>query len=241
MVKPFFQSTPKRCSESTNWWSVEYDTAANGTTQQYKGKMWRSWKSRVVLAQWIKSHTQLVMSWLICVHFDNIFISQFSCIPFPAQWLEHWWLKPVALGSIPGDQDFSFFPLLFSRPLLGEKISIFIIILMFNVNLVLEPKITKNNNNYDNDKKNNSELFKKVLRVTCYIKHNTHTHNSINLRSLAIPFMSKMNWCKMEYFWRIIPIALSTCICTLAILQISCTSHCWKLRVTLGMCRYNGG
>ena len=113
MVKPFFQSTPKRCSEGTNWWSVEYDTAANGTTQQYKGKMWRSWKSRVVLAQWIKSHTQLVMSWLICVHFDNVFISQFSCIPFPAQWLEHWWLKPVALGSIPGDQDFSFFSLAF--------------------------------------------------------------------------------------------------------------------------------
>ncbi len=22
-----------------NWWSVEYETAASGTTQQYKGKM----------------------------------------------------------------------------------------------------------------------------------------------------------------------------------------------------------
>ncbi len=63
-----------------NWWSVEYETAASGATQQYKGKIWRSWRSRVVVAQW----------------------------------LEHWWLKPVALGSIPGDyQDFHFFPLLF--------------------------------------------------------------------------------------------------------------------------------
>ncbi len=69
-----------------NWWSVEYKIAASGTTQQYKGKMWRSWKSKVVVAQW----------------------------------LEHWWLNPVVLGSIPGDnQDFCFFffPLLFSRPL----------------------------------------------------------------------------------------------------------------------------
>ncbi len=51
-----------------------------GTTQQYKGKMWRSWESWVVVAQW----------------------------------LERWWLKPVALSSISGDnQDFSFFFLCF--------------------------------------------------------------------------------------------------------------------------------
>ncbi len=67
-----------------NWWSVEYETAASGTTtQQYKGKMWRSWKSRVVISQW----------------------------------LEHWWLKPVALGSIlETTKIFQFFQLLFSSP-----------------------------------------------------------------------------------------------------------------------------
>ena len=40
-----------------------------------------------------------------------------------AQWLEHWWLKPVALGSIPGDnQDFSFFSFAFFQTPLGEKV-----------------------------------------------------------------------------------------------------------------------
>ncbi len=68
-----------------NWWSVEYETAASGTTQQYKGKMWESWKSRVVIAQW----------------------------------LEHRWLKLVALGSNPWRQlrFFHIFRLLFFRPL----------------------------------------------------------------------------------------------------------------------------
>ncbi len=37
-----------------NWWSVEYETAASGTTQQYKGKMRRSCKSRVVVVQWLE-------------------------------------------------------------------------------------------------------------------------------------------------------------------------------------------
>ncbi len=46
-----------------------------------KEKIWRSWKLRVVVAQW----------------------------------LEYWWLKPVSLGSIPGDnQYFSFFSFTFS-------------------------------------------------------------------------------------------------------------------------------
>ena len=36
-----------------NWWSVEYESAASGTTQQYKVKVWRFWKSRVV-SHWLK-------------------------------------------------------------------------------------------------------------------------------------------------------------------------------------------
>ncbi len=74
---------PRTTGFSHQCWSVEYETAASGTTQQYKGKMWRSWKSWVVIAQW----------------------------------LEHWWLKPVVLGSIPQKQlrffshfSFAFFP-----------------------------------------------------------------------------------------------------------------------------------
>ncbi len=43
-----------------------------------------------------------------------------------AQWLEHWWLKPVALGSNPGRQlRFShIFTLFFFQTPLGEKVSI---------------------------------------------------------------------------------------------------------------------
>ena len=83
---------PKGVLTAHNWWSVEYATAASSTTQQYKGKTWRSWKSRVVVAQ---------------------------C-------LEHWWLKPVDLGSIPSDdQDFTFFSFAFLKTTLGEKVSIY--------------------------------------------------------------------------------------------------------------------
>ncbi len=40
-----------------------------------------------------------------------------------AQWLEHWWLKPVDLGSIPGDDlDFHFFSFAFFPD--REKVSI---------------------------------------------------------------------------------------------------------------------
>ncbi len=43
-----------------------------------------------------------------------------------AQWLEHWWLKPVALGSIAGDeQDFSLlFSFAFFQTPLGEEGSV---------------------------------------------------------------------------------------------------------------------
>ena len=57
-IKPF-QSTNYGFSRhregvlmAHNWWFVEYETAGSGTTQQYKGNMWESWKSWVVVAQW---------------------------------------------------------------------------------------------------------------------------------------------------------------------------------------------
>ncbi len=34
-----FQFDRKGVQTVHQWWSVEYETAANGTTQQYKGKM----------------------------------------------------------------------------------------------------------------------------------------------------------------------------------------------------------
>ncbi len=49
-----------------------------------------------------------------CYSFCSIALRSWKSRVVVAQWLEHWWLKPVALGSIPGDnQDFLFFFLCF--------------------------------------------------------------------------------------------------------------------------------
>ena len=49
------------------------------------------------------------------------------------QWLEHWWLKPVVLGSIPRQQlrFFHIFPLLFSRPLYVRKFQSILIFIYY--------------------------------------------------------------------------------------------------------------
>ncbi len=60
-----------------------------------------------------------------------------------AQWLEHWWLNPAALGSIPGDnQDsFTFFLCFFPDPFRWESFNLIIIIgciYIMEVNSLLE-------------------------------------------------------------------------------------------------------